>query len=173
LAQTSDDQPVGRRRPSELHFRAGDMPAIFGDTAAALVVDDDEQMAQLVMRMLATEGYRCTWAATGAEARAFLAEGQYALALVDVMMPDETGLELVDWMLEEQDDIAVVMVTGLDDPRVAELALESGVHGYVVKPFQRSQLLITVASAGRQRCLEIERRLYRERVDRRQADQDG
>lgn len=149
------------------------MPAIFGDTAAALVVDDDQETAEVITRMLSTEGYRCTWAATGAEARAFLAEGQYALALVDVMMPDETGLELVDWMLAEQDDIAVVMVTGLDDPRIAELALESGVHGYVVKPFQRSQLLITVASAGRQRCLEIERRLYQDRLDRRQADPGG
>jgi DNA-binding response OmpR family regulator len=168
-----DDQPIGRRRHTELHFRPGDMPAIFGDTAAALVVDDDEDMAQVLMRMLSTEGYRCTWAATGAEARAFLGEGQYALALVDVVMPDETGLELVDWMLAEQEDIAVVMVTGLDDPLIAELALESGVHGYVVKPFQRSQLLITVASAGRQRCLQIERRLYNERLDRRQADPDG
>jgi DNA-binding response OmpR family regulator len=84
-----------------------------------------------------------------------------------VMMPDETGLELVDWMLAEHDDVAVVMVTGIDDPRIAELALESGVHGYVVKPFQPSQLIITVAIAGRQRCLEIERRLYQERVEGR------
>jgi DNA-binding response OmpR family regulator len=143
------------------------MPAIFGDTAAALVVDDDEQMARLLSRLLAAQGYRCTWAATAAEARAFLGEGDYALALVDVMMPDETGLELVDWMLAEHDDVAVVMVTGIDDPRIAELALESGVHGYVVKPFQPSQLIITVAIAGRQRCLEIERRLYQERIEGR------
>jgi DNA-binding response OmpR family regulator len=146
------------------------MPAIFGDTAAALIVDDDEDVARVLMRLLSTEGYECTWAAAGAEARAFLAEGKYALALVDVMMPDETGLELVDWMLAEHEDLAVVMVTGLDDPRIAELALESGVHGYVVKPFQRGQLLITVAMAGRQRCLEIERRLYHERVEQRRDD---
>ena len=163
------DGVSGRRsaRRNTLRFRPGDMPAIFGDTASALIVDDDEHIAVLLSRVLEGEGYTCTTAASAAEARERLSSAEFAVALVDVMMPGESGLELVDWMILEHPNTAVVMVTGADDPRIAELALESGVHGYVVKPFWPSQVIITVTNAGRLRCLEIERHLYEERLQQR------
>ncbi len=153
-------------RREELRFRPGEMPPLFGDTAAALIVDDDEMIAELLVRLLSREGYRCTHASDADEARARLAEQGFALALVDVMMPGESGLELTESLLSEHPDLAVVMVTGVDDPNMAELALESGAYGYLVKPFRATELLITVANAGRRRCLEILHRTYQRRLER-------
>ena len=170
MAEVSDGTSRPRRiRRNTLRFRPGDMPPIFGDTASALIVDDNDDIATLLSRILEPEGYRCRTAPNAAEARRCLSSGEFAVALVDVMMPGESGLELVDWMIAEHPNTSVVMVTGADDPRIAELALESGVHGYVVKPFWPSQVVITVANAGRLRCLEIERHLYEERLHRRQG----
>lgn len=169
-AETVGTSGPGEERHDRLRFRPGCMAPMFGDTAAALIVDDDGDIAELLARVLTREGYNCTLAANGAEARAQLAEGSFAVALVDVMMPGETGFELVDDLLGKYPDLAVVMVTAVDDPRLAELALESGAYGYVVKPFRAHQVVITVTNAGRLRCLEIERRLQHQRLERLLAD---
>ena len=69
------------RARDDLHFRPGDMPPLFGDTAAALIVDDDTPSTQLLDRLLSREGYRCMVASNAAEARALLAEHDFAVAL--------------------------------------------------------------------------------------------
>jgi DNA-binding NtrC family response regulator len=141
------------------------MPPLFGDTAATLIVDDDEELAETVRRLLTAEGYDCTIALNAKDARRALEEREFAVALVDVMMPDESGLVLVNDMLAQHPSLAVVMVTGVDDPEVAKLAIDGGVYGYVVKPFTPSQVLITVANASMRRCVEIQRDAYESRLE--------
>jgi PAS domain S-box-containing protein len=145
-------------------FRPGEMLPMFGDTAAVLVVDDDEFTCEILSRLLVGDGFDCTVAANATEARTRLAERKFALALVDVRLPGESGLELVSTIFEDNPDLAVVMVSGLDDPSLADLALQSGATGYVVKPFLASQVLITVRNASRQRCLEILGRVHLNRL---------
>lgn len=157
-------------RHGDFRFRPGEMPPLFGDTAALLIVDDDKHVANILTMTLEPEGYKCTVATDGTGARARLAEKDFAIALIDVMMPGESGLELVEDLVGKYPELAVVMVTGVDDPNIADLALESGAYGYIVKPFRTSEMLITVANAGRRRCLEIERRAQREHVERLLAD---
>src|SRR5438309_32115 len=99
---------VGRSR---LRFRPGGMPPVYGDTAAVLIVDDEPAVASLLMHILEREGYRCTVADGAAEARARLSQRSFSLALIDVMMPGESGLELAAELLDTHSDLAVVMVT--------------------------------------------------------------
>jgi DNA-binding NtrC family response regulator len=160
---TSDELAAPRR--GELRFRPGAMPPLFGDTASVLIVDDDEIVTTILVRLLGRAGYRCTCARDAVAARACLATGAFALALIDVMMPGESGLELAEAILEEYPEVSVVMVTGIDDPNVAESAFESGAYGYVVKPFRPPELLLTVANAGRRRCHEIAQRAYQKRLE--------
>jgi DNA-binding NtrC family response regulator len=141
------------------------MPPLFGDTTSVLIVDDDPQVAELLQRMLQPEGYECTLAGNTAEAMARLSERDFAVALVDVLMPGGTGLELVDRALELYPFLAVVMVTGVDDPKIAELALQSGAYGYLMKPFTHNEVLVATSNAGRRRCLEIESSVYRRRLE--------
>jgi ActR/RegA family two-component response regulator len=166
MGEVSREESARRRTwPDRSPFRPGRMPAVFGDTAAALIVDDDEQMAASMARLLTLDGYRCTSASNAAEARTQLRTREFAVAVVDVLLPDGSGIDLVKAMLGEQPDLAVVMVSGLDDPSVTDLALQTGAYGYVVKPFRSSQVSVTVANASSRRCLEIERREHLDRVE--------
>src|SRR2546423_14602168 len=81
-------------RHGDLRFRPGQMPPLFGDTAAVLIVDDDEHAATILTLALEPEGYECTVVTNAAAARARLAERGLAGALVDVMMPGGSGLQV-------------------------------------------------------------------------------
>lgn len=148
-------------------YRPGAMPPLFGDTSSVLVVDDDPKVVELLVSMLEPEGYVCTGVGGTAEAMAQLADHEFAIALVDVLMPGQTGLELVDRALDLYPFLAVVMVTAVDDPAIADLALRSGAYGYLVKPFAHNQVVVAVSNAGRRRCLEIESSVYRRRLETR------
>lgn len=104
------------------------------------------------------ERYRCEFASSVAEAREKLTATPFELALCDIQMPDESGLVLVEEIAREHPDTAIVLVTGIDDPEVAERAFHLGAQGYLVKPFWPGQLLITAANALRQREYEIAER---------------
>jgi putative two-component system response regulator len=126
-----------------------------------LIVDDDDTVRSMLTRMLGRHGYGCESAANGAEAREALATSLFDLALCDLNMPGESGLELVEHVAAEHPETATIMVTGADDSLIAEKALELGTYGYVIKPFYNNELLINIANALRRRRLELESRKHR------------
>ena len=130
-----------------------------------LIVDDEQPIRTLLARLLGTHGFDCLTAGSAAEARRLLATEQVALILSDVNMPGESGIEFAQEVGKDYPDIAIVMVTGLDDRRYAEAALEHGAYGYVLKPFKPNELVINVVNALRRRTLEIENRDHRERLE--------
>lgn len=105
-----------------------------------------------------SESYECELAGSAEEARRKLPEGDFQLALCDIQMPGDSGLVLAEEIAREHPGAAMVMLTGVDDPEVVELASRLGAHGYLVKPFWSGQLLITVANALRQHGLEVAER---------------
>jgi putative two-component system response regulator len=130
-----------------------------------LIVDDDDRTRRLEADLLERNGYTCTLAASTAEARVQLTRESYDLALVDIRMPGESGLELAKTITAKHPDTATLMVTADDDPHVADSALEAGAYGYVVKPFQANELLINVASSLRRRKRERENRTKCEQLE--------
>jgi putative two-component system response regulator len=130
-----------------------------------LIVDDEDQIRTLLARLLGAHGYECDTAESAAEARRMLKESSYGLVLSDVNMPGESGLDFTREVLAQYEDIAVVMVTGMDDRRYAEVATEDGAYGYILKPFKPNELIINVGNALRRRALEIENRGHRERLE--------
>jgi putative two-component system response regulator len=126
-----------------------------------LVVDDEEHVRRSIVRILARAGHDCVEAADANEARAAMTKQEFDLVLCDVNMPGEGGLDLVKSVLVERADTAVLMVTGVDDPAIADVALEAGVYGYLLKPFTKNELLINVANALRRSALESENRVDR------------
>jgi putative two-component system response regulator len=123
-------------------------------TERILVVDDRPEILRLVDRMLG-ERFDCEFANGVAEARGKLAGDGFHLALCDIQMPGESGLVLVEEITEQYPETAVVLVTGVDDPEVAEKTFRMGAHGYLVKPFWPGQLLITTMNALKHRELEM------------------
>ena len=120
-----------------------------------LIVDDDAMTRGLLERVLCEDDYDCATAGNAREARALLRRGDFELVLTDMTMPGETGLDLIGHIRDNYPDIAVVMVTGHDDPELAKLALDIGAYGYVIKPFTPNEMTIAVANALRRRDLEI------------------
>ena len=134
--------------------------------ARILATDDRAEILRLVERTLG-DRYDCEYASGVAEARERLAEGEYDLALCDIQMPGESGLVLVEEIARDHPDTAIVLVTGVDDSKVADRAFELGAQGYLVKPFWPGQLLITTINALRQRDLEMAQRAHSKTLEER------
>ena len=134
-------------------------------SAHILVVDDEEPIRRLLVRVLTRHGYTCEQASNGAEARGVLGKASVDLVLSDVNMPGESGIDLVEHLLSNMRDLAVIMVTGVDDTELAERALGLGAYGYIIKPFEQNELVINVSNALRRRSLEIENRRHREKLE--------
>jgi putative two-component system response regulator len=123
------------------------MPETTDGKERVLIVDDDEQCLMLLGRILTDAGYACTLA-TGAErARAKLAEASFDVLLCDVLLPGDSGLDLVEQALAEHPRLATWMVSGLDNVALADRALAIGAYGYLVKPFSANDVLRSVLSA--------------------------
>ncbi|HJR45064.1 MAG TPA: HD domain-containing phosphohydrolase [Actinomycetota bacterium] len=132
---------------------------------AVLIVDDEPSALRTLKRILAKTGHRIEAAHSTTEARAKLDSGSFALVLSDVNMPGESGMDLLESISGNGTDTATVMVTGVDDRDMAERALTMGAYGYVIKPFERNEILISVSNALRRRELEIENRHHREKLE--------
>ncbi len=128
--------------------------------ARILILEDEEAVRRGMRRALERADHTVAEAADAAVARHLLSEESFDLLLSDINLPGESGLELVRQVSAELPDIAVAMVTGVDDPGVAGEALRIGAYGYLVKPFGPNELLINVTMALRRRDLERERRSY-------------
>jgi putative two-component system response regulator len=141
-----------------------------GQLARVLIVDDDPGVCEALRRLVANEGHLATVTGDAAEARAELAARTFEIILCDVNLPGESGLELVHDVIGGRTDVAVLMVSGADDPQLAETALALGAYGYIVKPFRDSEVNIGIANALRRRRLEIENHAHHERLEQLVAE---
>ena len=130
-----------------------------------LVIEDDPQEQKLLNRVLDKAGYRCASATDASHARRLLTQGGFDLVLADVNLPGESGLHFVKHVMGEFPRTAAVMVTGMDDPALANTAIEIGTYGYIIKPFTSNEILIGVKDALSRRKLEIENDAQRETLE--------
>jgi putative two-component system response regulator len=124
------------------------------ETTELLLVDDDEPLRHWAERVLREGGYACDGAGTAAQAREQLERRSYSLALLDVNLPGESGMELLTHVRATHPETSVLMVTGEDDYRLAMTAIEHGAYGYLVKPVRAGEMLINVANALHRRRRE-------------------
>lgn len=131
-----------------------------------LVVDDEEPIREIVASMLGTAGYVCKEAGSGMEALAILTSGEeFELMLSDLMMADLDGIGLLERTKERYPDMPVVMVTAVHDISVALAAIRNGAYDYLLKPFEREQLLNTVSRALENRRLKVDNRNYQTNLE--------
>jgi len=131
-----------------------------------LVVDDEEPIREIVTSMLGTAGYVCKEAGSGMEALSVLTSGEeFELMLSDLMMADLDGIGLLERTKERYPDMPVVMVTAVHDISVALAAIRNGAYDYLLKPFEREQLLNTVSRALENRRLKVENRTYQTNLE--------
>jgi len=130
-----------------------------------LIVDDEEALAKVMQRTLRSRGFESDVALTAAEARRQFEANDYALAVLDVRLPDESGYGLLEELRSKRPDTAVVMVSGVDDPELGKAALEHGAYAYLVKPVGATQLYLMVVNTLQRRSLEIDHRANLHRLE--------
>jgi len=128
-----------------------------------LIVDDEQEICELLSRYLVSDGYECATASSGEAALRLLETENFHLLIADIMMPGMSGMDLLNIVKTLFPDIAVVMVTAVDDRDTGILALELGAYGYIIKPFVRNEILINVANA-------LERRRERLRASKHERE---
>src|SRR5207253_2126649 len=133
-------------------------PAPQDSPTTILVVDDEEGIRQALDRFLTRLGYKVLQAASGAEALERQAAEQPECMLSDIRMPNMSGVELVPKALAVDSDLAIIMLTAIDEPRTAIECLKLGAYDYLIKPVDLDELEMSLQGALRQRQLEIDRR---------------
>src|ERR1700751_754199 len=131
-----------------------------------LVVDDEEPIREIVSSMLSFANYQTLQAASGLEALALLDSGdEFEFMLSDLMMAELDGIGLLERTKERYPDMPVVMVTAVHDISVALAAIRNGAYDYLLKPFEREQLLAMVRRALEHRRLKLENRAYQSNLE--------
>jgi len=116
--------------------------------------------------MLKNASYHCEQAGSGVEALALLRkDSDFQLILSDLMMPELDGVGLLEHVKVEYKELPVVMVTAVHDISVALAAIRNGAYDYLLKPFEREQLLAVVRRALEAHRLRVENMLYQSNLE--------
>lgn len=112
------------------------------------LVEDDQEIAKNLARLLQTEGFTITHAPTQKDAISMFAAGKFDLALVDISLPDGNGFAVCTEIKQTQ-DIPVVFLTASGDEASVVTGLNMGADDYVTKPFRPRELVARINSALR------------------------
>jgi two-component system phosphate regulon response regulator OmpR len=112
-----------------------------------LIVDDDDRLRALLKKFLREQGFMVTTAADAAEARRKLAWFAFDLAILDVMMPGESGLKLLESLQGGTTPVLMLSAMGEPDDRIK--GLETGAEDYIAKPFEPKELVLRIKAIMR------------------------
>lgn len=116
--------------------------------AAILVVEDEPAIADTITYALRTEGFVPAWHTTAGAARGALATQRFALAILDIGLPDGSGFDLCR-ELRARDDLPVIFLTARSEEIDRVVGLEIGADDYIVKPFSPRELTARVRAVLR------------------------
>lgn len=131
-----------------------------------LILDDERAILDVLGQHLEAEGYVCTLCDSPKHAIELLKNGDFDLLLTDIKMPEMSGLDVVRRVSDVNPDLCVIMVTALVDVTNAVKAMRLGADDYVLKPFNLSEISMSVGRALEKRKLVIENRRHHEELER-------
>ncbi|OFV86342.1 MAG: Fis family transcriptional regulator [Acidobacteria bacterium RBG_16_70_10] len=126
-----------------------------------LVVDDEEVMRDVLRSLLIQAGYGVSLAENGPQGLAVARRGGYAAAIVDMMLPEMDGIEVLEELKRIDPELVVLMITAYASVETAIAAMKKGAFDYVAKPFKHEELLHILANGLNQRRLQDENRQLR------------
>ncbi len=134
-------------------------------TPQILVVDDDPEIRKLLARYIGSQGFRVLLAASCHELREKLATNHIDLIVLDVMLPDGSGLLLCRDLRAERLTVPIILLTALKEDVDRIIGLEIGADDYLGKPFNPRELIARVRAVLRRRGelapMAIDRKIYR------------
>ena len=128
------------------------------NTPHILVVDDELSMRELLEYMLTKEDYKVSCAQSGREAISLLEQNHFDLLLCDIRLGDITGLDVLRAAKKQHPDNVVILISAYATTETAVEAMNEGAYDYVPKPFDKDELLATIAKALELRTVEHEKK---------------
>jgi putative nucleotidyltransferase with HDIG domain len=136
-----------------------------------LIVDDEAAIRNLLRQKLSREGYQCEEANDAEQTLNTLETSPIALVILDVKMPDKSGVELLPEIKSGYPDTAVIMATAVSDINVAIQCLKQGADDYICKPFNLEEISLAVKNALDKRRLQLELREYQQYLEEKIEEQ--
>ncbi len=130
-----------------------------------LIVDDEPRMCESLKLLLTEQGYEIATANSGREALELVSRDSFDLALLDMVIPDMDGHQLMDHICTQKPDIYIIIITGHASVESAVIALKKGAYDYLRKPFEYEELLKTVQNALTQKRLKTEKDLINGKLE--------
>jgi two-component system sensor histidine kinase/response regulator len=121
-----------------------------------LVIDDEVGIREACKTVLETQGYTVGMASTGQEGLERFREGTFDLVLLDVMMPDMRGIDLLDPIHEKDPEVVIIVFSGYATVQLAVEAVKAGAYDFIAKPFTPDVLLASVSQGLERRRLSLE-----------------
>src|SRR5207244_855098 len=132
-----------------------------------LIVDDESFIREVLTRVVTGAGFESDTAQNAEEAMQQLAVTNYEMVLSDISMPGLDGFQLLQHVSINHPEVAVIMITGVDNVQSAVRALSSGAYDYVTKPFDVLKLKDKIDTALTRRQLLLENRQHQLHLERR------
>ena len=142
------------------------------DRIRALVVDDDADIRALLTGVLTRNQMTVVEAASGGRAMTSLGRDEFDVVLVDVRLPDHSGLDILRWARGAEIDTEFIVLTGHADVDTAVEAMRLGAYDFVAKPWKNVELLEVVRKAVEKKALRRENVVLREVITRRDGVPD-
>src|SRR5579871_1740957 len=127
--------------------------AITGPKGRILVVDDEGDIRESLQELLSLEGYEVELAANATEGTKRLESHAYDLVLLDLMMPDRSGMDVLKDVRDRDMETPIFMITAYGSTETAVRALKTGANDYFTKPWENDKLLIEIDRTIAQRRL--------------------
>ncbi len=134
-----------------------------------LIVDDEEVLQDVLTALVERQGWTPLNATTGTEALAILGRERVDLVLLDLMLPDLSGMEVMRRILQQDPAQVVVIITAFSSIEGAIGAMREGAFHYIPKPFKNEEVLVTIRKGLEQRALADENRSLKEQLRQRYA----
>ena len=126
-----------------------------------LVIDDEEVMRDVLHTLLGQAGYRVTLASDGPQGLALARQQTFDAAIVDVMLPEMGGIEVLEELRRIDPELVILMITAFASVETALQAMKRGAFDYVTKPFKHEEVLHILRNGLNQRRLQDENRQLR------------
>lgn len=133
--------------------------------ANLLIVDDEEMIRGLLVSTLTKEGWFCYEAGNSDDGSLILQNQEIDLALLDIMMPGNSGMKLLEELKTTCPDTSVLMVTAMNDMDIALSCIRMGADDYIVKPFNIDRVVLTIRNSLEKRRLLMENKEYQKNLE--------
>ncbi|OWW19062.1 sigma-54-dependent transcriptional regulator [Noviherbaspirillum denitrificans] len=130
--------------------------------ASILIIDDETNLVRSLSFALEDEGHTVRGAGTAAEGIAAVAESVPDLILLDLKLPDMSGLDVLEKLAAQKCDAQVIMISAHGDTRAAVKAVKLGAADYITKPFDLDDLSLTIRATLERRHMALELEFHRD-----------